>query len=135
MDEREARVVRAWIVDRLTHFTDNHDQRYEEVRRAARHAVLEDTGTGDSRAQFLEALRTGDLLPYADAIGARVSDLIHEWVAHDITDEGTRTLVLDVLDLTDSQQRALLGEHYMPEADDFGPVAGHPRETKGRQGK
>lgn len=119
MDDVAARAVREWIVDRITLITDNEGDRYAQIRRAASESVRELVGDGEPAARFFE-VQTGDPLGYADAVGARVSELLREWIEQGIPDEILRRLVLDVLDLGDRQQRVLLGEHYMPSADEFG---------------
>jgi hypothetical protein len=110
--------IRAWIVDQATVVIDNTEWQYVKVKHAALNAVMGDVGAGPEPDLFLEALRTGETGAYADAIGARVSDLIRSWVTSGL-DEAVAELALSVLDLNDTRQHRLLGEHYMPEASDF----------------
>lgn len=123
MDEMQARVVRAWVVDRLTLILDNNDeQRYEAIQQAARDAVLNDMGAStsfDSREAYVTAVRNGDLLPYAEAVGSRVTDLIAKWVESGVADKLIKTMVQDVLDLSDRMLQLLIGEHYLPEVSEF----------------
>lgn len=90
MTPAEAEAVRRWTVEKLALHIDNHEPWYWPVVDAALRAQPRTTA----------------------AVGLAVADEIRELVDAATTGRGN-LLLRDLLDLGDSQQALLLGEHYI----------------------
>lgn len=115
----QRRAIRAWTVNRVSVILDNNDScvRYR-LQGAARDGVLHGMGTGYGRDDYEKAVRRGEADEYARVVGIYVVDELQEWLGEQEMPEIIRTLLMDLLDLGDSAQRDLIGEHYLPDIDD-----------------
>lgn len=122
--EENAFAVRAWIVDRVTLSIDNDEVAQEQALDYACRSAIQDMGAPGPTLYDYREMHAGrgdwDRRDLADAIGSRISDLIGEWI-EPLKEENSflGAMIEDVLDLTDSRQNRLFGEHYMPDPDDL----------------
>lgn len=110
--------IREWIVSRITLTVDNNSADLYHRVTAAAVEVLNREGV-TTKDDFLAAsegrmFRRGEI---EDAIGDEVTDILREMVSS-IEDDTMRTIVGDVLDLGDREQRRRLGAHYWPDDDE-----------------
>lgn len=129
MEWNQQEDVRNYIVEAVTPILDNERVIYGLLTEAAATAVRDDMGTGVGREDYERMLagRGGngtDRHDYARVVGIAVRDALAEHLK-DLADELPEgkanllyRLLVDVLDLYDSRQRDLLGEHYLPERID-----------------
>jgi hypothetical protein len=115
----DARAIREYVVGKVTLTIDNTQPLYESCREAAVDAVQNDMGTGWSREDFVMMLGgrgQTDRAEVAEVAGVAVCDVIRSWL-----DDGNALHVMlgDLLDLDDRAQLIMLGDHYMPDADDW----------------
>lgn len=110
-----------WIIDRLTLSLDNTERAWRRLTAVAHEAVTEGMGTGYGRDEYEVMWRTGDRRhEWTDVVGLYVADQIQEMIDDALhPDEMWRTVLQDILALTDSSTRAALGDHYLPEPDDI----------------
>jgi len=119
--------ARQWIVDVVTRTIDtSYEAQLAEIHEQARTAIVEGSGSGLTFDDYARARRSGDLGDYARAVGIYVVDVIREWVTFQIDEPRQNTpqeflmvLLQELLDLGDSQQATMFGEHYLPEPEDL----------------
>jgi len=125
MNYEERQTVRAWTVKRVTLVIDTSFEReLDRLNGAARTAVRDNMGTGMGRDAY-EAMLSGrgqtSREEYARVAGSAVVDELREIIG-ELTEEHAEALLslllIDLLDLGDSAQADLFGDHYLPESAD-----------------
>ncbi len=123
-NEREA--IRAYVVQAVTLILDNERSVHGRLTTVACDAVRDDMGhPSPGRDAFEQALRGGDREGYVRAVGRAVctelEEIMEELRTPDTNgDDLLYRLLIDLIDLSDSRQADLFGEHYLPEdADDI----------------
>jgi hypothetical protein len=91
MSPDNAQVIRAWIIDRTTAIIDTDSSLYDTVQE-----IIEVVG------------RDAEPLAIGQAICNWISDTLRGRLG-----DGWAEMVLDVLDLTDSQQAEMFGRHFL----------------------
>lgn len=118
---KEQEAIRTWIVEQITLVADNDSAIQPRLSDAAARGVLEGMGTpAPGRAEYEMMLHgAGDVerYEYARAAGSYVvselTDIIEE---HGAGDGFVVSLLGELLNLGDSTQAEMLGEHYLPES-------------------
>lgn len=110
----QRQAIRAWVVDRAFLIFDNNDRELRETLTvAAIDGILNGMGTGYTREHY-----SADPSEARRVVGIYVTDALSEWLADQEMPDIIRTVLGDLLDLGDSAQRDMIGEHYLPNADD-----------------
>lgn len=115
--------IRRYAVDRMTLVFDNDAAISYRLNNAARHAVHEGMGTGVDARQYAEFLDNRNGVPdrseWASVVGVWVCDeidtIIEEWGERWPGSDALFMLLKDLLDTSDSTQREMIGNHYLPE--------------------
>jgi hypothetical protein len=117
--------VHEYIERSVTLIVDNDESLLEYVNDAARTAIAEDMGSGDTVAGYLDMLAGHgghyERWEYARAVGSRIADTLSDYINETIPGDThpLRLLLADLLDLGNSYLWQEIGEHYLPEADAF----------------
>lgn len=118
-------VIRQHIVRAVTLILDNEFRVQPRLYGAACEAVMNDMGTGVGLEDYV-AMWNGrpshsgyERWEYARVAGNAVCDLIEEIIIEEHEDSLIKRLLIDVLDLHDSSQREMFGDHYLPDPDDL----------------
>jgi hypothetical protein len=124
MDDSGA--IRKWIVEQVSLIIDNDSHAHGQVTEAALRAVTDmdspeaEVG-GSLRDQYAYHCQRGANGAardrYVHAVGSAVAETIDGWI-DDAGDSLIARLLREVLDLTDSVQIDMFGQHYLPEVDD-----------------
>lgn len=129
MSNEEARGARAHIVSAIILIADNERRLRETFKAIAEQSILNDMGTGVGRDEYEQMLRGRaafgyERQDYARVVGCAVRDQLVEeldnWAdAGNVENDNWVWLLLSqVLDLHDSTQAGMLGDHYLPENAD-----------------
>ena len=117
MEAREADAVRAFVMETLTLVTDNDQAWYELLTGATRDVVLDRVASlEDYRTELTESDARWTL---AREVGSRLADEVSGVIDDQLPAGSLTDLLRALLDFSDSQQWALVGEHYLPEPDDL----------------
>lgn len=113
--------VREYVLRNLVvHIDNGPGALLNRAQRAARSAMSEVPGAtlADYRAARSAGLGDRAYWPYVDAAGDAVCEVIREDLADTVpSGELWYTIVTALLDFGDKHLRAMLGDHYLPDAD------------------
>ncbi len=118
--------IREYLLRKLTLWIDNDGGLHTAATAAAMEAVTDESGTYSDADAHLTNYRTRPDEFY-DGIGNNIADLIGEWVDEAKEASGDHVMVKvldDILDLSDSTFRRMLGEHFAPDVDDVAEALG-----------
>lgn len=112
-----------WVADRIGLVLSGNDSRlYWRLHGAACDGVTQGLGSPAPDRDTYELMLGGrgqlDRAEVADAVGRYVCDEIRDAIAEASLPEPWGTLLIDLLDLDDSVQRHMIGDQWMPDADD-----------------
>ena len=121
MTADQARAIDEWIIGRVTLIADNDGYLHHRLTGAAVDAVTEGMGTGYGQEAY-EAMwhrGAGDRYEWTAVVGLYVADALTEMITEEMPDDMWRMILIDLLTLTDTGTRDVLGEHYLPDPRDI----------------
>jgi hypothetical protein len=119
-----AQAIRAWNVEKISLVCDSDEMVSTRLNIAAETAILEGmnpSGSGTpGRDEYEDMLRDGARREeYARVVGVYVTEELRDILTDKVDASSFVGLLLfDLLDLGDSSQMDMLGEHYLPESAD-----------------